>query len=60
LSTLKNGARLEAAHTMFDWAVYEIRVDRHQRGETLWRQAHAVYAQLGMTDEIAKMERFAL
>jgi predicted ATPase len=60
LSKIKNGAKLEAAHTLFAWAVYETRANHHQRGELLWQQAHALYTQLGMADEIAKMERFSL
>ena len=59
-SKIKNGAKLEAAHTLFAWAVYEIRADHHKRGELLWQRAYTIYTQLGMTDEIAKMEHFAL
>lgn len=59
-SKIKNGAKLEAAHTLFAWAIYEIRVDHHERGELLWQRAHDIYTQLGLADEIAKMERFAL
>jgi predicted ATPase/class 3 adenylate cyclase len=59
-SKIKHGAKLEAAHTLFAWAVYEIRADHHERGELLLQRAHTMYTQLGMTDEIAKMERFAL
>jgi tetratricopeptide (TPR) repeat protein len=60
LTQFKNGVRLEIAHTLFAWAVYEIRADHHDRGETLWQQAHTIYSQLGLTNEIAKMERFVL
>ncbi len=59
-SKIKNGAKLEAAHTLFAWAIYEIRADHHKRGELLWQRAHTIYTQLGMTDEITKMEHFAL
>ncbi|MCB9418547.1 MAG: tetratricopeptide repeat protein [Ardenticatenaceae bacterium] len=59
-SKIKNGAKIEAARTLFAWAVYEIRADHHERGELLWQRAHEMYTQLGLTDEIAKMERFAL
>lgn len=60
LGEVKNGAKLEAAHTLFAWAIYEIRANHPRRGETLWQQAYAIYEQLGMMDEIAKMERFAI
>lgn len=59
-SKINSGAKLEAAQTLFAWAVYEIRADHHERGELLLQRAHTLYTQLGMTDEIAKMERFAL
>ncbi|MEJ2748120.1 MAG: hypothetical protein P8183_09470 [Anaerolineae bacterium] len=55
-----NNVKIEAARTLFDWAVFEIRANRQQRGEMLWQQAQAIYGQLGLTEEIAKMERFKL
>ncbi len=60
LSATNTGIRLEKAHSLFTWATYELRWGNHQRGETLWQQAQAIYTQLGATEEIARMEHFAL
>lgn len=60
LAKQTNNAKIEAAHTLLAWAVYEIRANHQRRGEILWQQAQAVYSQLGLTEEIAKMERFQL
>jgi tetratricopeptide (TPR) repeat protein len=60
LTELKNSAKLEIAHTLFAWAVYEIRANHHHRGEALWHRALDTYTKLGLNDEIAKMERFVL
>ena len=60
LTDVNSGAKLEKARSLFDWAAYELRWGNHQRGENLWRQALTIYTQLGMKQEIAKMEHFAL
>ncbi len=60
LSAISYGAETDSARTFFTWAVYELRHGDHQRGETLWKQAHILYNELGMTKEAAAMERFAI
>ena len=60
LTELNAAARLEKARSLFAWAVYELRWGNHQRGESLWQEAQAIFAQLGMTEEVARMEHFAV
>ncbi|MCP4424563.1 MAG: tetratricopeptide repeat protein [Chloroflexi bacterium] len=60
LAKAGDGTQLENAYSLFAWAVYELRLGDHKRGETLWQKAQTIYTQLGIIEEVAKMERFAL
>ena len=60
LTKLGDRAKQENARSIFAWAVYELREGNHQKGESLWQKAREIYTQLGLTQEVAKMERFTL
>ncbi len=60
LAQLGDRAKQETARSIFAWAVYELRQGNHQKGENLWQKAREIYTQLGLTQEVAKMERFTL
>ncbi|MEA3341115.1 MAG: adenylate/guanylate cyclase domain-containing protein [Chloroflexota bacterium] len=50
------GAEGERARTLREWARYEMDAGDLARGETMWREARAIFARLGMKLEVERMK----
>ncbi len=50
------GAEGERARTLCEWARYEMDEGDLARGETMWREARAIFARLGMKLEVERLK----
>ncbi|HEX6183590.1 MAG TPA: protein kinase [Pyrinomonadaceae bacterium] len=50
------GAAAERARTLRDWARHELASGDPERGTSMWREARAVFTQLGMERELERMK----
>ncbi|MCG8351498.1 MAG: tetratricopeptide repeat protein [Chloroflexales bacterium] len=50
------GLASERARTLREWACYALQSGDKERGQAMWQEAYALFAQLGMDLEVARMD----